>query len=143
MLKNYLRIAYRTLLRNKSYVIINTFGLGIALACCITSYIIVAYNIEFNEFHSAEKVKNVYQVNAHFAERDTDKTFQQIMAPYTLGPAAAHDIAGIENFCRFISWGGYMRSKDNAFGEYISFADSTFFSMFDYPLEAGQHSSFK
>ena len=70
MLKNYLRIAYRTLLRNKSYVIINTFGLGIALACCITSYLIVAYNIEFDKFHATEKVKDIYKIHAHFAERD-------------------------------------------------------------------------
>jgi putative ABC transport system permease protein len=143
MLKNYLRIAYRTLLRNKSYVIINTFGLGIALACCITAYLIVAYNIEFDEFHTAEKVKNVYKIHAHFTERDKQETFQQIMVPYTLGPAAAHDIAGIEKYCRFISWGGYMRSGDNAFGEEIHFVDSTFFNMFDYPLESGQHSAFK
>src|SRR5690349_18749648 len=126
MLKNYLRIAFRTLLRNKSYVIINTFGLGISLACCITSYIIVAYNIEFDDFHSADKVENIYKVHAHFAERDNNATFQQNMAPYTLGPAAAHDIAGVEDFCRYISWGGYMRSKDNGFGEYITFADSSF-----------------
>jgi putative ABC transport system permease protein len=142
MLKNYLRIAYRNLLRNKSYVIINTFGLGIALACCITSYLIVAFNVEFDDFHADEKVQNVYKVHSHFAEKD-GKTFQQIMVPYPFGPAAAQDIAGIEKFTRYISWGGYMRNGDVAFSENISFADSTFFTMFDFPLTAGSHDAFR
>lgn len=142
MLKNYLRIAYRNLLRNKSYVIINTFGLGIALACCITSYIIVAYNIEFDRFHDDDKVKNVYRVHSHFHERD-GTTLQTIMAPYTLGPAAAQDIAGVEKYMRFISGGGYMRSGENAFSENIAFVDSTFFSMFEFPLISGRHESLR
>jgi putative ABC transport system permease protein len=143
MLKNYFRIAYRNLLRNRSYVLINTLGLGIALACCITSYLLVAYNIEFDDFHSEKKVKNVYKMHAHFAERETGNTYQQMMVPYTLGPSAAHDIAGIEKYCRYISWGGYMRNGDKAFGEGINFVDSTFFSMFDFPLKAGQYNAFK
>lgn len=57
MLKNYLRVAFRNLFKNKSYVIINTFGLGISLACCITAYILVAFNIEFNDFYDDEKFK--------------------------------------------------------------------------------------
>jgi putative ABC transport system permease protein len=142
MLKNYLRIAFRTLLRNKSYVVINTFGLGIALACCITAYIIVAYNLEFDNFHADEKVKDVYKVHAHFAERDKAGTFQQIMAPYPLGPTAAADIAGIEKFTRFISWNGYLRSGDQSFGEDMTFVDSSFFSMFDFPLIEGNHKAF-
>ncbi len=142
MLKNYLLIAYRNLRRNKSYVIINTLGLGIALACCITSYIIVAYNIEFDSFHDVDKVKNVYKVHSHFQERD-GTTSQSVMAPYTLGPAAAHDIAGIDKFMRYISGGGYMRSGETAFSENIAFVDSTFFSMFDFPLKSGRHESLK
>ena len=60
MLKSYLLVGLRNLLKNKSYVIINTFGLGIALACCITAYLIVAFNVEFDDFHSDEKVENIY-----------------------------------------------------------------------------------
>jgi putative ABC transport system permease protein len=142
MFKNYLLIAYRNLRRNKSYVVINTFGLGIALACCITSYIIVAYNIEFDRFHDDDKVRNVYRVHSQFQERDGN-SIQTVMAPYTLGPAAAQDIAGVEKYMRFISGGGYMRSGDNAFSENIAFVDSTFFSMFEFPLISGRHESLK
>ena len=63
MLKNYIRIAFRNLLKNKSYVIINTFGLGIALACCITAYLLLAFNIEFDNFHKPEKVANIFKIH--------------------------------------------------------------------------------
>ena len=56
MLKNFFKIAIRNLLKKKSYVIINMLGLGIALACCITSYILVASNIEFDNFHEKSRI---------------------------------------------------------------------------------------
>jgi putative ABC transport system permease protein len=142
MLKNYLLITLRNLLRNKSYVIINTFGLGIALACCVAAYLIVAFNIEFDSFHAEEKVKDVYRVHAHFLAKD-GKDFQQIMSPYPLAPTAAQEISGIETYTRFISWNGYMRNGTTAFSEGMAFVDSTFFDMFDFPLVAGTHQAFK
>jgi len=45
MIHNYLKIAFRQLFKNKSYVIINTLGMGIALACCISGYVLVAFNV--------------------------------------------------------------------------------------------------
>lgn len=51
MFKNYLTIAIRNLWKNKSYIIINIFGLGISLACCVAAYLVLAsYNIEFDMF---------------------------------------------------------------------------------------------
>ena len=70
MFKNYLLIALRNLKKNLSYVLINTFGLGIALACCITAYVLLAYNIEFDHFHDDEKVSNVYSVHSHFMGKE-------------------------------------------------------------------------
>jgi putative ABC transport system permease protein len=142
MFKNYLQVGFRNLLRNKSYVIINTFGLGIALACCITAYLIVAYNIEFDNFHQDEKVSRIYKIHAHFLEKDGRKT-QAITAPTALAPVAATEIAGIDRYTRYIYESGYMRYGEKAFSEGLVFADSTFFQMFDFPLEAGSHKFFQ
>src|SRR5215510_10024969 len=51
MFKSYFKIGLRNILSNKSYVAINVVGLGISLACCMTVYLLLAYNIEFNSFH--------------------------------------------------------------------------------------------
>lgn len=142
MLKNYFKIALRNLLKNKSYVLINTLGLGISLACCITAYLVLAFNIEFDSFHKDSKVSNVYKLHAHVKEKDGRKT-ERIAVPMPLGPVMAEEISGVKQFTRFISNSGYVRYEDKAFREWLSFADSTFFDMFDFPLQSGTTKNFK
>lgn len=142
MIKNYFLVALRSLKKNKSYIIINTFGLGIALACCITAYLLLAFNIEFDNFHDDKKTSHIFKIHSHFKEKD-GKTTQNNNAPIVLAPIVAQQLAGIERFTRYISDGGYMRYGEKAFSENIYFADSTFFNMFEYPLLHGDHKSFK
>ena len=54
MFRNYLTIAPRNLVRNKLYVLINTSGMGISLACCLAAYLLLAYNIEFDDYYRDE-----------------------------------------------------------------------------------------
>ena len=70
MLKNYFRVAFRNLIKNKSYVIINTLGLGISLACCVTAYLLLAYNIEFDNFHDDETMSNIFKFHQISTEKD-------------------------------------------------------------------------
>ncbi len=141
MLKNYLKIALRNLLKNRSYVIINTLGLGIAIACCIAVYLFLAYNIEFNSFHDKEEVKDVYRVHTQILFNDGN--IQHTTAtPILLGPSAKDEIAGIEQYTRFAAGGANVSFGNEAFSEYISYADSSLFSMFDFPLVSGSHAAF-
>lgn len=142
MLKSYLLVGLRNLLKNKSYVIINTFGLGIALACCITAYLIVAFNVEFDDFHNDEKVKNIYKVHSHFT-RTEGEAYTQNSAPINFAPNAIKDFSGIKRFTRYNEEGGSVKYGDDVFREGIAFADSTFFDMFDFPLLHGSHKAFK
>src|SRR5688572_12368126 len=141
MIKNYFLVALRSLKKNKSYILINTFGLGIALAYCITAYLILAFNIEFDTFHEDKKVERIFKVHTHIRDQD-GKMIQNNNAPLVLAPFAAQEVSGIERYTRFVRDGGYMRNGDKAFSEGISFVDSTFFDMFDYPLIHGNHKSF-
>jgi ABC-type antimicrobial peptide transport system permease subunit len=142
MIKNYFRVAFRNLAKNKSYVVINTLGLGISLACCIAAYILVAFNIEFDDFHDNGKVANIFAFHTLSTQKD-GKPARDIQAPFVLPPIAAEEISGIKRFTRFVGEGGALRYKDQAFNEYIHFADSTFFDLFDFPLASGSHQSFK
>lgn len=142
MLSNYFIVALRNLLKNKVYVIINTLGLGIALACCITAYLLLAFNIEFDDFHDNKKVANIFKIHVH--TRDKNGTpYQSLLAPMPLGPAAAGEVAGIERYTRYIYGSGSLSYGDNAFLEGIAFADSTFFDMFSFPFLHGSQKSFK
>jgi len=142
MIKNYILVAFRSLRKNKSYILINTFGLGVSLACCISAYLILAYNLEFDNFHEADKVARIFTVHTHLKQQDGKET-KNNNAPMALPPLAMPEMTGIERYTRYLSDGCYMRYGDKAFSEGISFADSTFFDMFDYPLLRGNHKSFK
>ncbi|MEM1136216.1 MAG: FtsX-like permease family protein [Bacteroidota bacterium] len=142
MIKNYFKVAYRSLSKNKSYVVINTFGLGIALACCVTAYLLFAYNIEFDNYFSEESVDKIFKVHTHIKNNDGSER-QNINAPLPLAQIAMEEISGIDRFTRCLSDGGYMRYEDKVFSQGVYFADSTFFEMFDYKLVEGNFASFK
>ena len=142
MIKNYLRIAFRTFKKNKSYFVINAFGLGISLACCIAAYLLLAFNIEFDSFHDDEKVTRIFRFHALSTDKE-GKVNKDSQAPLILPPMAANDIAGIERYTRYAFGNGSLRYGDNAFNENFAFADSTFFELFDFPLESGNHRFFK
>lgn len=142
MLMNYIVVASRSLLKNKVYVTINTFGVGIAMACCLAAYLIVAYDLEFDNFHSDEKVERVFKIHTHLRERDGTIT-QHNSVPMPLATTAVSEITGIERYTRYLHDGAYMRCGNKGFSERISFADSTFFDMFDFPLADGNRSAFR
>lgn len=151
MIKNYLLITVRNLLKNKNYVIINTLGLGIAMACCLTAYILIAFNIEFDDFHKDEKVENLFRVHSHVVINGSDFR-QAVSTPIPVGPMAASDISGIKRYMRYagsqgggasVSYINETTNTNNTFGEYVTYADSTLFDFFDFPLVAGDHKAFR
>jgi hypothetical protein len=61
MLKNYLKITFRSLMKNKLFTFINVFGLGVALACCIVAYLNWDYNVKFDTHHLNSE--RIYRIN--------------------------------------------------------------------------------
>lgn len=142
MIRNYFRIALRNFSKNKSYITINALGLGISLACCITAYLLLAFNMEFDNFHADEKVSHVFRL--HMLSKDADgKSQRDFQSPMILPPLAAQDITGIERFTRYLFGNGSLRYNENTFNEDLAFADSSFFELFEYPLKSGNHKFFK
>src|SRR5882757_3668823 len=60
MIKNYLKIAWRSLVRNKSYAAINIAGLAIGVAACLLIFLIVQFETSFDNFHI--KKDHIYRV---------------------------------------------------------------------------------
>ncbi len=141
MLRNFLLTSLRNFRKNKSYVIINAFGLGIALACCITAYLIIAFNFEFDDAFDKEKLSNTFIIHTQY--QDEDVIGRHIIAPVNLGPALVENIAGVEQFTRYNSAGAYVRVNKKSFSEGIQFADSSFFRMFQFDLIKGSYESFQ
>ena len=59
MIKNYLKIAFRNLLRNKAFSIINISGLAIGMASAILILLWIKNEVSYDQFH--EKKQRIYE----------------------------------------------------------------------------------
>src|SRR5690242_9238351 len=51
MLKNYWTVAWRSLVRNKVYSLVNVLGLALGICACLVIYLITSYEFSFDTFH--------------------------------------------------------------------------------------------
>ncbi len=134
MLKNYLKISFRNLLKHKGYSFINVAGLAIGMACCILILLWVRDELSFDMFHpEAERIYRVVQ-----EQRFSGSTQQVAVVAAPLAPALANDYPEVEIAVRvrprphLVSFG-----EKKFFGERIAYADSNVFKLFGFPLLRG------
>ena len=138
MLKNYLLVTLRSLAKNKLYIFINVFGMGVAIACCIVGYI----NWDFADSwdKSYTNTESVYRVQFW-------REFQQTRERYGIipMPLASHikeNFKNVSQSVRFHTTYSDIRIVDEIFGTQMAFADSGFFDLFSHTLKHGVFSDF-
>jgi putative ABC transport system permease protein len=133
MLKNYITVAFRSLLRNKWYTTINVIGLSLGIACVIVAFVIYTDAAHFDAFH--KNYNSIYRVIG--VRTINDKDVRVGIVPLPLGSRLLQDCPQVERAVRVDRLEGYVRKNDKVFSERIEFADSGFFEMFTFPLMAG------
>ncbi|MEM1135233.1 MAG: ABC transporter permease [Bacteroidota bacterium] len=139
MLKNYFLIAFRNLLRVKTFSAINLLGLAAGLACCLLILQYVNYELGYDLFH--EKVDRIYRVR-YDNWQNGRKTFECAAAVPAVGPALKDNFPEVLEFVRLFPIGGVV-SRDVE-GSLISFkeekmqvANASVFEIFTFPLIEG------
>lgn len=135
MFKNYLKIAWRNLLKNKGYSLINIGGLAIGLACFLLIALFISNELSFDTYH--EKKDNIYRVVHHRSEEDPTDTWIWGNAP--VGPALKSDFPEIIEKVQFSGISDILLKYNNrSFQESECFyVDPTVFDVFSWPLVAG------
>lgn len=141
MLRNYLLIAYRNLLRHKLFSLINISGLAIGMAACLLIMQYVSFEWSYDNFH--EKSNLLYRVDKRTAKGgEVSKDFGRTYA--ALGPALLQDLPGVEDFTRLHPAVGEttVTYQANTFREdKLVFADPSFLRMLSFLLVRGDVSS--
>lgn len=142
MIKNYFKVALRNLLRNKTFSAINIVGLAIGIASCILILLYVQYEFSFDRFN--RKCNRIYRTASEV--NFSGRIIKVAVSSDKLGPALKENIPGVENYTRIFDIGmaarELVRFQDKAFyTRQFMFADSSFFSLFDYKLLEGNPSS--
>ncbi|MCF2516707.1 ABC transporter permease [Dyadobacter sp. CY351] len=139
MLKNYLKIAFRNIWKNKVFSGINIVGLAIGMAACMLIMVFVFYEFSFDKIHS----KNIYRL-------DEVQKFKGMVAPqkvalsmFPMGPTLKNEYPEIKDFVRISKFDNvpllYQEKKTEL--PKALWVDANFLEMFDFKLLEGQKQS--
>jgi putative ABC transport system permease protein len=128
MLKNYLKIAFRNLLKNKGFSFINIFGLAIGITCCLLIMLFVQDELSYDRFH--KNSDNIYRIGI-----DAVLGSNQLKAVTTAPPVGStmvQDYPEVIAYTRVNSFGfPVIRYNDKVFSEEkFYWADSSYFKVF-------------
>jgi ABC-type antimicrobial peptide transport system permease subunit len=135
MLKNYLKIALRSIRKHKGYSFINIAGLAVGIASALFILLWVQDELSFDRFHA--NAPTLFRVEQD--QKGGQGTFHVNVTPYGMGPALKAEIPEVKESSRFARGGTLLvRTSEKAFFEGRIFAvDPAFLRMFTFPLVRG------
>lgn len=135
MLKNYIKIAFRTLMRKRVFSLVNILGLSVGLASVLIISTYLVSELSFDQFHSdADRIYRVLETVE--SQNQEDRTMGYIPGGVAVGSKS--QVAGVEETLRIDQLGGInIKYGDKEFEDDFVAVDENFFSFFDYKLLSG------
>ncbi len=139
MIKNYLKVAFRNLLRNKFYSILNISGLAIGIACCLLIVLFVTDELSYDRYY--DNSENTYRLT--MAGALNGSAFDLAVVGDVVGKTLVEDFPEVIDYVRFRQNGSpFIRSGENIFKEekYV-WADQSMIDIFDLEIVSGDPSA--
>jgi putative ABC transport system permease protein len=136
MIKNYLKIAFRNLIKQKTLAFINIFGLSVGVAC-FSLFALYALN-EFNFEDFNKNAGNIYRVYTFREAFNGNDSHGNVYMPLPLGPSLKNDIPAVEDYVRVVQpFETFIQTPKGGSREKVGYADPSFFSIFSMKLKHG------
>ena len=136
MIKNYLKTALRNLLRNRIYSLINIVGLSLGLASAMLIMLYVKDERSYDRFHKNKIYRVILGLSGLLSPKES-KMPKMGITGYFQGPKFAAEIPEIKSFVRVQSGAVDIKTGADIKYQQIFCVDSNFFSVFSFPLLAG------
>ncbi|MCP4727891.1 MAG: FtsX-like permease family protein [bacterium] len=136
MFRNNLKIAFRNLLKYKTFSFINISGLVLGITCCLLIMLYVQYELSYDSFH--EKSDRIFRVYEDIrTATGTSRLFAPIPPP--CGPALENDYPEVINAVRFSYWGNLEVKYDTKmfYEDGFFFVDPDVFDTFSFRMVTG------
>ncbi|MFC1556248.1 ABC transporter permease [candidate division KSB1 bacterium] len=132
MFRNYLKIALRNVKKQKTYSILNIFGLATGMVCFLLIMLYIRYELSYDEFH--KKADIIYRIS-----QDPEKEEAFVWTPYPLGPVLQSDYPAVVDYSRLQGLPNFEVQYNDIkhFEPRIFLADPNFFTVFSYKLKKG------
>jgi putative ABC transport system permease protein len=135
MIKNYFKTAWRNLLKNKAFSLINISGLALSMAVCLLVIMIIKDANGYDRFHPNSR--RIYRINTDALRKDGSRE-PYASSPYLVGATLAANYTGVETWTMFNS--GLQRDvivDDKKFSFNVRFTNASFFDLFGFTLNEG------
>jgi putative ABC transport system permease protein len=135
MLKNYIKTAWRNLLKNKTFSLLNISGLALSMAVCLLVIMIIKDANGYDRFHPNRG--SIYRINTDALRKDGSSE-PYASSPYLVGATLAANYAGVEAWTMFNS--GLQKDviiDNRKFSFNLRFTNASFFDLFGFTLNAG------
>ena len=133
MLKNYLKIAFRNLIKHKRFSFINILGLAIGLACFILITLWVQDELSYDTFY--ENADNIY-----LSLRGENGKLGGVTSQ-SLAPALREEVPEVVDATTCIElpkiMKSYLKKENIGFEQDLVLADTLFFNVFSFKFKAG------
>ena len=135
MIKNLLKTAFRSIVRDKGYSLLNVLGLTIGITSSIFLFLYILDELSYDQYH--ENKKNIYRVITHIKEVDDEFTW--VVAQIPFAPTVRDKYPEVTKVVRFFGTGRALFEKgDKSFYEEdIMVSDSAIFEVFSYNFIQG------
>lgn len=134
MFKNYLRITWRTLLKNKTFTILNSIGLSVAFAVAILLSMAGFFELSYDKFHT--NAKDIYKVYSMWQNPKGPQVSVSHAAP--LMPTFIDEVPGIERASRHLQQETVLTYGEKEINMDVIWVDADFFNMFSFPAIKGK-----
>lgn len=144
MFRNYLKIAWRNVIRHKTYSVINVAGLAVGFAAFLLIFLVVRYERSFDQFH----VHKNHLFRLVRVARNPAHEKYRMGVPFPVAPGLRSSLSQLANagaivrdeFVQvIIKDNGSSATKRFREEEGVFFAEPQFFDMFSFPLVAGEY----
>lgn len=140
MIRNYLKVALRSIFRNKLTAFINICGLALSMASAIMIYLFVSDELSFDKYHA--NADRIYRVTRIFIDNDGKQSLHLSSVAPPIGPLVKNDFGEVEIMARTLQNTAVVGLEKD--GEMISntennifLAEPELFKIFDIPVISG------
>lgn len=131
MLKNYFKIAWRNIVRQKAYSVLNIAGLSIGMACSILILLWVQNELSYDRFHP--RADQIFRLTCSAGD------FRAAVSAAGMAPGLKSELPQIKNGVRISKWTHMLfeAGEKKLEEKRVMYADSNFLDFFSFPLVAG------
>lgn len=134
MIKNYLKIAWRNLLKHKTFSGINILGLSIGIAACIIIFIYVHFELTYDRYN--RNADRIARITSTIKAPESD--FMLATCPNALADALKHDFPEVASAVRLDHVAQAVKFNDGVFKEEDFYrTDADIFSVFSFDFIEG------